>query len=71
MHLFLTAFNFEVESKSNVKKIEKRPVIWTKAEDILESVIAQREIIGNFFIKIMADGGQGFFKISMTVISEN
>ena len=59
---------FDVE-QSNVKV--SRPVIYSHAPDLLEEVIEKRNIIGNYLVKIMADGGQGFFKISMTVFPEN
>lgn len=37
----------------------------------METVIQERHIIGNVQIKVMADGGQGFFKMCMTVLPEN
>ncbi|CAH0557396.1 unnamed protein product [Brassicogethes aeneus] len=52
-----------------LKKI--RAVIWADAEELLDSVCEQRKLIGNYEIKIMADGGQGFFKICMTILPEN
>ncbi|CAH0547031.1 unnamed protein product [Brassicogethes aeneus] len=49
---------------------QKRPVVWANAIDLLDSVIERRSIIGNFLIKVMADTGQGFFKLSMTILPE-
>ena len=59
---------FDIE---NEKKKEKRPVVWADAETLLETVVSKRHIIGNYVVKIMADGGQGFFKICMSVMPEN
>lgn len=67
----LGIFDFEIEDTKIKNKIENRPVVWAKADNILESVITHREIIGNYVIKIMADGGQGFFKVTMTILPEN
>lgn len=50
-------FDFEIE-KSAVH--QKRPVVWCNAEEILEEVIQRRTLIGNYVIKVMADGGQKF-----------
>ncbi|CAH0558605.1 unnamed protein product [Brassicogethes aeneus] len=50
---------------------EKRPAIWADAEELVNMVIEQRRHIGNCKIKIMADGGQGFFKICLSLIPEN
>jgi hypothetical protein len=52
-------------------KNTKRPVIWADASKLLEFVLQQRNETNNVFIKIMADGGQGFFKICMSVFPEN
>jgi hypothetical protein len=52
-------------------KNTKRPVIWADAGELLEFVLQQRKETNNVFIKIMADGGQGFFKICMSVFPEN
>ncbi|CAH1106006.1 unnamed protein product [Psylliodes chrysocephalus] len=66
---------YQVESgasdleKNPVK--QKRPVIWGNAEEILDTVISKRNLIGNYLFKIMADGGQGFFKVCMTIIPED
>ena len=49
----------------------KRPVIWADAEQLLEAVFTGRQIIGNYTVKVMVDGGQGFLKISMSIIPEN
>ncbi|CAH0560139.1 unnamed protein product [Brassicogethes aeneus] len=60
--------DFDVE-KCLVK--QRRPVVWGNAEEILQNIIDRRNLIGNYGVKVMADGGQGFFKISMSVIPKS
>ena len=36
------------------------PVIWAPAEDLLSPVAQARDFEGKLFVKVMADGGQGF-----------
>lgn len=62
-------FEFEVGQKTNVK--EKRPVVWADSEELLQAVLKARNVNDGVEIKVMADGGQGFFKISMTVLPKN
>ena len=57
---------FEFDTK-NIKGKEKRRVIWTNAEKIVESVLEKRNFVDNYTIKVMADGGQGFLKVSMKI----
>ncbi|CAH1107748.1 unnamed protein product [Psylliodes chrysocephalus] len=59
---------FDIEGS---KAKEQRPVIWANASELLDAVVEKRIIIGNVVVKIMADGGQGFFKICMTVLPED
>lgn len=40
---------------------EKMPVVWADAEELLEAVIEKRNLVGYVDVKLMADGGQGFF----------
>ena len=61
-------YEFDIE-QSSMK--HKRPVIWADAKQLLEAVLPGRQIIGNYTVKVMAHGGQGFFKISMSIIPEN
>lgn len=61
-------FDFDVE-KSDIP--QKRPVVWCNSEEILEEVIVKRSLVGDYVIKIMADGGQGFFKVCMTILPGN
>lgn len=42
-------------------KKEKRPVVWADSEEHLRAVLQHRDQTGNEEIKLMADGGQGFF----------
>lgn len=61
-------FDFDTD---NTTGKEKRPVVWADAEELLEAIINHRNLTGNIIVKVMADGGQGFLKISMTVLPEN
>ena len=47
------------------------PVIWADAEELLSAVTDARNIGSTSFVKVMADGGQGFLKICLTVLPEN
>lgn len=49
---------------------EKRPVIWADAQELLECIIEKRQFIGHVNVKVMADSGQGFFKVSIAVFPE-
>lgn len=62
-------FDFDITGHNSVQ--EKRPCVWTDAEKMVEAVVTAREIIGNYTIKVMADGGQGFFKICFSVLPES
>ena len=48
-----------------------RPVVWGNAEELLNAVSSQRGYLGSVFVKVMADGGQKFFKICATIPPEN
>lgn len=61
-------FEFDVEK---IKTKIKRPVVWAYADELLERILEERNIVGNYKVKIMADGGQGFLKICMSVIPED
>ena len=52
----------------NTKGKEKRPVIWTNAEKIVEYVLEKQNFVDNYTIKVMADGGQGFFKVCFSIV---
>ena len=52
-------FEFEVDKN----KFEKRPVIFANAEDLLETIIEKRNLVGNYIIKVMADGGLGEYSL--------
>jgi hypothetical protein len=47
------------------------PVIYADAEDLVATVPDARGYLGVVFVKVMADGGQGFLKICVTVLPEN
>lgn len=51
-------------------KKEERPAVFANAQELLEAVINERKFEGNVLVKITADGGQEFFKISMTIFEE-
>ena len=61
-------YKFEINGKSSQ---ENRPVVWADAEELVKAAVDHREIVGNAQIKVMADGGQGFMKICLTILSEN
>ena len=54
--------DFDTEDKRGK---EKRPVIYANAEELVEAALDKRNLEGNYVInyviKVMADGGQGFF----------
>lgn len=39
----------------------KKIPVWSDAEELLEAVLKERNVIGSYIIKVMADGDQGFF----------
>ncbi|KAJ8672431.1 hypothetical protein QAD02_003690 [Eretmocerus hayati] len=57
---------FDVEVTPVLKR-EKRPIIYADAQELLEYVLEERSIIGDFNIKVLCDSGQGFLKLSMSV----
>ena len=61
-------YKFDVEKQD---KKEDRPVVWADVESLVDKVVKERQLIGNYQIKLMADGGQNFFKISMSIIPES
>lgn len=52
-------------------KKEERPVVYANAEELFDAVIMERKLEGNVCVKAMADGGRGFFKISLSIFQEN
>lgn len=62
-------YNFDCENDSSKQK-HPRPVVYADAEEILDAVIENRKLQGNVIVKALADGGQGFFKISLTILPE-
>lgn len=59
----------EFEIKDCIK--ENRPVAYANAKEILEAVIKARKFSGSNCIKIMANGGQGSFKICDSIFPDN
>lgn len=59
---------FDVEGVDTKKN---RPIVYADCEELLEAVVDYRNLIGDYYIKIMADSGQGFFKISMSLFTKN
>ena len=47
-----------------------RPVVWADATELLDVVCTKREFFGRPTVKVMADGGQGFLKICVSVLPE-
>lgn len=62
------AYDFDVEK---MPEKEKRPVVYADADDLLNVVLEARNQHGEIVIKLMADGGKGFFKISMTILPKD
>lgn len=52
-------------------KLKTRPVVYGNAEEILDFVVDKRGVIGYYATQVMADGGQIFFKICLTIRPEN
>ena len=52
------------------KKI-KRPVVYAKAEEVVNTVSEARNYLGSTTVKVMVDGGQGFLKICLILLPEN
>ena len=61
--------SYEFDIEGDVGK-EKRPVVYTTAEEIIERVVSERRIVGYYKVKVTADGGQGFFKICLTILCD-
>ena len=61
---------YEFECAKSANKA-LRPVVYADAEELLDVVIEKRNLQGNVTVNVMADGGQGFFKISLTILPEN
>ncbi|CAH1104522.1 unnamed protein product [Psylliodes chrysocephalus] len=57
------------DCESGDKKSE-RPVVYGNAEQLLDIVLEERQQVGNVNIKVMADGGQSFFKICMSIMGK-
>lgn len=53
------------------EKRQKRPVVWADAEELLQFIVEERRIQNNFVVKAMIDGGQNFFKISLSIMTKN
>lgn len=58
-------------SKFHYKKKELRPVVWADATELVDAVVNSREIVGYYAVKLMADGGQKFFKLCFTILPED
>ena len=50
---------------------EERAVIWADSREILDKIIEIRKFQEGVQLKVMADGGQGFLKMCITVIPKN
>lgn len=59
--------NTEVECSTKVK----RPVAYADATEILKTVVNERGIDGNYFVKVYSDYGQKCMKLSFSVIPED
>ena len=59
---------FDVEKQ---KEKEARVVIWCDAQSILDKVMEERSITQGVTVKALADGGQGFLKICLTILPDD
>lgn len=64
----LDSAEFDIDA-GGIKK--KRPIVYANASELLDAIIDKREMIGYVSVKLMADGGQDFFKMSLTVLPED
>lgn len=64
----VSLYKFDCEKISDK---QERPVVYADAEELLDTIIEKRNFTGNCIVKVMADGGQGFFKVSLTILPEN
>lgn len=68
---FYNTGRFEFDTGTDKTSKQIRPVVWANATELLDCIIDRRNIIGNVMIKVLADSGQGFLKLSMTVLPED
>ena len=61
---------FDIPNKKGNNK-SLRYIVYADAEELLNKILEERSEDGNVLVKVMADGGQGFFKFCFTVIPEN
>ena len=59
-------FNMDTE-----KGIKARPVVYADCEKILDKVVEERGYVGRPSVLAMADGGQGFLKICLTILPQD
>ena len=65
----ISQLNFDIPNKKGNNK-SLRYIVYADAEELLNKILEERSEDGNVLVKVMADGGQGFFKICFTVIPE-
>ena len=65
----VSQLDFDIPNKKGNNK-SLRYVVYADAEELLDKILEERSENNNVLVKVMADGGQGFFKISFTVIPE-
>ena len=66
----ISNLNFDCSFKKEKKKLP-RYVVWADSVELINTILQERSENGNVLLKVMADGGQGFFKICVTIIPEN
>ena len=59
-------FNMDTENG-----IKARPVVYADCEEILDKVVEERGYVGRPSVLAMADGGQGFLKICLTILPQD
>lgn len=61
---------FEFDTPGSKGPREKRPCIWADAQELVEAVVDERKLVGSYTVKVMADGGQGFFKVCFSLLPD-
>ena len=65
-------YNVQIQTfKDNKGNDLQRHVVWADAAELVEAVCNERSFAGPVVVKAMADGGQGFLKICLTILPHN
>ena len=58
-----------LQFKDSKDYTSSRYLVYANSEDLLARVCELRDLKGHVFAKVMIDGGQGFLKVSLSVLS--